>query len=121
MLKFYVLPRLKRIERAFAADLDLYSGTGLVGEFMTAALERADFVTRMRGYKDARQGGWATANEIRDYENLPPRDDGDSLLETPTGSAPNAVPAQGGQQAQQQEQNGKVPTSAEALIIGQEW
>lgn len=119
MLKFYVLPRLKRIERAFASDPDLYSGTGLVGEFMTAALERADFVTRMRGYKDARQGGWATANEIRDYENLPPRDDGDTLLETPTGSAPNAVPAQGGQETQQS--NGKMPTSAEALIIGQEW
>lgn len=89
MMKIYVLPRLRRIERAFAADADLYLGTGLVGEFLTAALERADFVTRVRGYKDARQGGWITANEVRDAENLPPRDGGDTLLETPTGSAPN--------------------------------
>lgn len=89
MLKFYLLPRLKRIERAFAADRDLFLLSGLVGEFFTAALERADFETRMRGYKDARQGGWLTANEIRDPENLPPRDDGDTLLQTPTGSAPN--------------------------------
>lgn len=89
MLKFYLLPRLKRIERAFASDQDLYKSSGLVGEFLTAALERADFVTRMRGYKDARQGGWIAANEIRDMENMPPHKDGDSILITPTGSAPN--------------------------------
>lgn len=91
VMKFYLLPRLRRIERAFAADRDLYAGSGLVGEFLTAALERADFVTRVRGYKDARQGGWITANEVRDTENLPPHEGGDTLLETPTGSAPNKV------------------------------
>ena len=47
-LKFYLLPRLKRIERAFAADPDLFWASGLFGEFLTAALERADFVTRVR-------------------------------------------------------------------------
>lgn len=98
-LKFYLLPRLRRIERAFAADPDFFptsgmgsgrgQGSKLYGEFLTAALERADFVTRVRGYKDARQGGWITANEVRHLENYPPRDDGDELLETPTGSAPN--------------------------------
>lgn len=95
VMKFYVMPRLKRIERAFASDKDFYLNAGVIGEFLTAALERADFETRMRGYKDARQGGWVTANEIRDAENYPPREDGDTLLETPTGSAPNTVPAQG--------------------------
>jgi HK97 family phage portal protein len=88
-LKFYLLPRLKRIERGFAADPDLFSGQPLYGEFLTAALERADFVTRVRGYKDARQGGWITGNEIRQLENLPPLEGGDELLVTPTGSAPN--------------------------------
>lgn len=99
-MKFYILPRLKRIESAFKSDPDLFDQGKYVGEFLTAALERADFITRMQGYKDARQGGWATANEIRDYENLPPRADGDTLLETPTGSAPNTVPSRkpGGQQ-----------------------
>lgn len=93
-MKFYLLPRLKRIERAFAADPDLFAGQPLYGEFLTAALERADYVTRVRGYKDARQGGWITANEIREGENYPARPDGDSLLQTPTGSAPN--PGDGG-------------------------
>ena len=121
MLKFYILPRVKRIERAFAADKDLFGSSKLVGEFLTAALERADFVTRMRGYKDARQGGWATANEIRDYENLPPREDGDTLLETPTGSAPNTVPASGGQAQEPPapSKNGKV--SADLMTTEQEW
>lgn len=91
-LKLSLLPRLRRIERAFAADPDLFWQTGLFGEFLTAALERADFVTRVRGYKDARQGGWITGNEIRALENYPPLDGGDELLATPTGSAPNAQP-----------------------------
>jgi HK97 family phage portal protein len=89
MLKFYLLPRLKRIERAFAADADLFGASGLIGEFLTAALERADLESRTRAYKDARQGSWITANEVRDMENLPPHADGDSILVTPTGSAPN--------------------------------
>lgn len=93
VMKFYMLPRITRIERAFAADKDLYQGSGLIGQFLSAALEKADFVTRMRGYKDARQGGWITANEIRDHEDYPPHPKGDTLLETPTGSAPNNAQA----------------------------
>lgn len=90
LLKLYVYPRLRRIERALAADPDLFpSSAGLFGEFLTASLERADFVTRVRGYKDARQGGWITANEIRQMENLPLRPEGDELQVTPVGGAPN--------------------------------
>jgi HK97 family phage portal protein len=99
LLKLYVYPRLRRIERALAADPDLFPRTGrgtgygfgsnLFGEFLSAALERADFVTRVRGYKDARQGGWVTANEIRGWENLPPEEGGDELQQTPVGGAPN--------------------------------
>lgn len=88
-LKLYLMPRLRRIERAFAADPDLFWESGLFGEFLTHALERADFVTRVRGYKDARQGGWITGNEVRELENYPPLEGGDELLVTPTGSAPN--------------------------------
>lgn len=89
-LKYYLLPRLRRIERALAADSDLFGTSALYGEFLTAALERADYTTRVRGYKDARQGGWVTANEIRALENLPPLDGGDELQITPVGGAPNA-------------------------------
>lgn len=78
-LKFYLLPRLRRIERAFAADDDLFWQSGLVGEFLTAALERASFLTRIRAYKDAIQGGHMTPNETRRPENLPPHPEGDKL------------------------------------------
>jgi hypothetical protein len=88
-LKLFVMPRLKRIERAFAADEDLFWSSGLIGEFLTEGLERADVVTRYRAYKDARQGSWITANEIRRYENLPPAEGGDEIQVTPVGGAPN--------------------------------
>jgi HK97 family phage portal protein len=93
-LKFYLLPRLRRIELAFNSDSDLFPPAmgrraKLFTEFLTAALERADYTTRVRGYKDARQGSWITANEIRQMENLPPLDGGDELQLTPVGGAPN--------------------------------
>jgi HK97 family phage portal protein len=89
IMKYYIMPRLARIQSAFAADRDLFLFSGLVGKFDTDALERADFQTRMASYKDARQGGWITANEIRKEEGFDERPDGDTLLVTPTGSAPN--------------------------------
>lgn len=114
MLKFYVMPRLKRIERAFAADKDLFGVSNLFGKFLLAEMERADFVTRMRAYKDARQGGWATANDIREWEEMPPHTNGDTLLETPTGSAPNDVgptPSGGEPSA-----NGRVALEQEMML-----
>lgn len=102
-LRVKFLPRLRRIERAFAADPDLFSGKPLYGEFLTAALERADFVTRTRGYKDARQGSWITANEIRKWENLPPIDGGDELQLTPVGGAPNPGMGSSSQEPRSQE------------------
>lgn len=116
LMKIYMLPRLSRIERGFAADEDLYMNTGLVGNFLTAALERVDFESRMRGYKDARQGGWITANEVRDHEDYEPHPQGDTLLETPTGSAPNeAKPTSGGGQ-----QSNGTKEAAAAIGTG-EW
>jgi HK97 family phage portal protein len=105
IMKLYVLPRLKRIERAFATDKDLFLMSGLSGLFDTEEFQRADYANRAIGYKDARQGGWITANEIRAKENLPPLDGGDELLITPTGSAPNP-PA-----AETASKNGKVAES----------
>lgn len=91
-LKYYLLPRLRRVERAFVADRDLFGGGRLFGEFLTAGIERASFVTRVNGYRAARQGGWVTANEIRAWENLPPLEGGDDLQLTPVGGAPNPEP-----------------------------
>lgn len=89
MLKIYILPRLRRIERAFAADPDMYFGSNLYGEFLTDSLERGDVHSRYDAYRLARQGGWVTANELRAKENLPPHDGGDEIQLTPVGGAVN--------------------------------
>jgi HK97 family phage portal protein len=108
IMKIFVLPRLKRIERAFAADKDLFLMSGLSGLFDTEEFQRADYSNRAAGYKNARQGGWITANEIRGKENLAPLPGGDELLITPTGSAPNPPAADTADTASQ---NGKVAES----------
>jgi HK97 family phage portal protein len=89
-LKFGLGPRLKRIERAFAADPDLFPPQlGLQPEFLADGLLRALTPTRYEAYKAARQAGWLTANEIRAYENMPPDPRGNELQATPVGGAPN--------------------------------
>jgi HK97 family phage portal protein len=95
LVKFYVLPRLRRIESAFKADQDLFGGLGsnLYPEFMTDTLTRADRATRFNTYLQAKQGGWMTANEIRADEGLPPHADGDVLQITPVGGGANASDA----------------------------
>lgn len=89
VMKIYVLPRIRRIESAFACDPDFFLGSDLYGEFLTAGLERTDTNTRYDSYRLARQGGWITANELRALENLPPLEGGDELQQTPVGGAPN--------------------------------
>lgn len=90
-LKFGLLSRLKRIEMAFRADPDLFGLGPLYPEFLLAAFERADVKTRFEAYRTARQGGWISANEIRDKENYPPVAGGDEIQLTPVGGAPNPV------------------------------
>ncbi len=65
------------------------------------AVLRPDIQTRYDAYRLARQGGWVTANEIREKENLPPHAQGDELQVTPVGGAPNEPGPS---------PNGKVPT-----------
>lgn len=92
LLKVALLPRMRRVEQAFAKDPDLFGTPDLFPEFIPDALLRADAATRYAGYKNARQGGWVTANQIRAWENMPPHENGDVLLETPVGGAPNPGP-----------------------------
>jgi HK97 family phage portal protein len=83
-------PRLRRIEMALTRDPDLFpTGNDLFPEFLTAAVLKPSMTTRYAAYKDARQGGWQTANGIRALENLPPLQGGDELQQTPVGGAPN--------------------------------
>jgi len=94
-LKFYFLWRLRRIERAFASDPDLFRGSNLFGEFLTAGLERADIRTRYESYLKGVQAGWLAQNEVRALENLPPKEGGDEIQQTPVGGAPNPATSNG--------------------------
>lgn len=121
LFKLYVAPRLKRIERAFAGDPDLFPPAigrrpALFGEFLADGLERAAFVERVRGYKDARQGGWISANEIRKMENLPPKDGADELQLTPVGGAPNPPGGSAAEPEENERSNGHGRVELAALI-----
>jgi HK97 family phage portal protein len=83
-------PRIRRIEMALMRDPDVFpSGGNLFPEFLTAAVLKPSMTTRFAAHKDALQGGWETANEVRALENLPPKEGGDELQQTPVGGAPN--------------------------------
>lgn len=91
--KLGLAPRMRRIEAGFAADPEMFAGTNLYPEFLADALVRGDIQTRYLAYKDARQGSWITANEIRRMENMPAIEGGDEIQVTPVGGAPNPSPA----------------------------
>ncbi len=78
-MKIYVMPRLRRIEKAFAADPDLFAGQELFGQFVVDEIERSDASVRAVAYKDFIQGGVYTPNEARALEKLPPKDGGDDI------------------------------------------
>lgn len=89
-LKVDLAPRLRRIEMALRSDVDLFPPIADLGaEFLTDAVLKPDIKTRYEAFRLAKQGGWMTANEIRERENLPPHDQGNELQETPVGGAPN--------------------------------
>lgn len=88
-LKFSLAPRLRRIELALRADADLFGGTDLFPEFLVDSLLRPDTAARYAAYLSAKQGGWLSTNEIREMENRPPVDGGESVQITPVGGAPN--------------------------------
>ena len=93
-LKYSLQPRLRRIELALRSDRDLFSHD-LYCEFLADAILRSDIQTRYEAYRAARQAGWLSPNEIRNFENMPPVDGGDDIQMTPVGGAPNpGLPAQ---------------------------
>lgn len=103
-LKLDLAPRLRRIEMALASDPDLFPSDGdLFPEFLTDAVLRPDAKTRYEAYRLARQGGWLAPNEIREKENLPPKDGGDEIQQTPVGGAPN----EGGNSSEGQQDGGQ--------------
>jgi len=90
-------PWMRRLESALENDKDLFPDVDIIGQpdndpcvrFDTNHLVRADINARFSAYTAARQGGWMSANEIREMENLPSVEGGDSVQVTPVGGAPN--------------------------------
>lgn len=73
-------------------------------EFLTADLLRGDTKSRYEAYRMAREAGWLSVNEIRQAENLPPVEGGDTYLQplnmTLLGAAPEGTEkTQGGDPA----------------------
>lgn len=90
LLQHGVRPWMERLESALEADTDLFPGAGWCVEMDEDEFLRVDIKTRFDAYRLARQGGWTTANEIRDKEGLPPVEGGDQIQETPVGGAANS-------------------------------
>jgi HK97 family phage portal protein len=80
-LKFTLTPYLKRIELAIAKQLlsPAERRAGLFAEFNVEGLLRGSSKERAAFYHYALSDGWATRNEVRRKENLPPVDGGDVI------------------------------------------
>jgi HK97 family phage portal protein len=89
-VRFSCLHRMRRVERALAADRDLFPDPKLYPRFDVSELLRADFATAATVAHALIQVGAATKNEGRAMVGLPPIEGGDVLQETPVGGAPNA-------------------------------
>lgn len=92
-LNFSLRPRLRRIEGAFKADLDLFAGTELYPEFHIDDILRADAATRAEVQHKQVQSGVLLIDEARAEEGRPPLPDGVGQIPqiTPVGGAPNPV------------------------------
>lgn len=89
---FSLFHRLRRIERAFAADDDLFPDKALSPGFDVANFVKADTATLATAAHDMRQDGSLTPDEERALVlGLPslPDGSGSHIQQTPVGGAPN--------------------------------
>ena len=92
---FTLHPRLRRIEEALSADVELFPDPDLYPMFDTADFLRADLATLSNATHNMRQDGSLTPDEERALVmGLPrlPGGVGEHVQETPVGGAPNATP-----------------------------
>lgn len=95
-LTYGLAPWQTRIEQGLRADPDILKDDDLCVEFDNRELLRPDLRTRMEAAHRARQAGIATANELRpDFGLSGDHPDGNVLLATPVGGAPNTPAADG--------------------------
>lgn len=68
------------IEAALRTDPDLFGGSGYVAKFNFDALLRADIKTRSEVGRNWLKAGVKNPNELRELEDLPPREGGDEYV-----------------------------------------
>jgi HK97 family phage portal protein len=82
---YSMLPRVKRWEGILTRDLlsplnDLYEDQFEIA-FLMDGLLRGDMKSRYDAYKQGRDGGWLSINDVRRKENMNPIDNGDDYLQ----------------------------------------
>ena len=87
-VRFTLLSRLRRIERAIASDPDLFPDRSRYPLFDMSNFLRGDLATRATVVHMLRQDGVMTGNEGRAEFGLEPMDGADELQQTPVGGAP---------------------------------
>lgn len=87
--RFTLFPRIRRIERAFSSDPDLFPGHDRYMRFDAGDFTRANISALANVGHKLRQVGALTANEVRAMMGLPRIEGGDELLATPVGAGAN--------------------------------
>jgi len=80
-----LMPRARRLERAFHADVDLFPDRALYPKFDASDFVRGDIATTATVIHELVQVGVLTKNEGRAMFGLPPIPGGDVLIEIPVG------------------------------------
>jgi HK97 family phage portal protein len=96
LIQHGVAPWMTRLEQALASDIDLFPTADWSLEMDERGFYRANTKDRYDAYRLGRQGGWVTANEIRNLEGLPAVKGGDEIQQTPVGGAANNASNAGG-------------------------
>lgn len=91
-MRFSLQGRMRRVERALAADRDLFPDRSLYPRWDVSEFTRGDVATTARKIHDLVQVGAMTPNEGRAELGWPAHPDGDRLQVTPVGGAPNPEP-----------------------------
>lgn len=88
-MRFTMMPRLRRIERALSADRDLFPDPNRYLVFDSTRFLRGDLGSTAKSVNPLVQSGTITKNEGRAMLGLPPVAGGDVFQVTPVGGAPN--------------------------------
>jgi len=118
---YSLMPWLTNFEQAIDTQLlTRVERRNYYAKFIVSGLLRGDTPSRYSAYAVARQNGWMSANEIRELEDMNPRDGGDSLL-VPLNMVPadQNSPAQSGRNAFSSSDNrmegNQIETRSESL------